>query len=62
MKSTRSLYHGHRYPREFISHAVWLYYRFGISLEMLRTYLPNEESWFPTKQSAGGARSSVSNT
>ncbi len=31
MKSTRSLYHGHRYPREIISHAVWLYYRFGIS-------------------------------
>ncbi len=32
MKSTRSLYYGHRYPREIISHAVWLYYRFGISL------------------------------
>ena len=31
MQSTRSLYHGHRYPREIISHAVWLYYRFGIS-------------------------------
>ena len=32
MKSTRSLYHGHRYPAEIISYAVWLYYRFGISL------------------------------
>ncbi len=31
MKSTRSLYHGHRYPVEIISHAVWLYYRFGVS-------------------------------
>jgi putative transposase len=31
MKSTRSFYYGHRYPREIISHAVWLYYRFGIS-------------------------------
>ena len=31
MKSTRPLYHGHRYPREIISHAVWLYHRFGIS-------------------------------
>ena len=31
MKSTRSLYQGHRHPREIISHAVWLYYRFGIS-------------------------------
>ena len=32
MKSTRSLYHGHQYPREIISHAVWLYYRLGVSL------------------------------
>ncbi len=31
MKSTRSPYHGHRYPPEIISYAVWLYYRFGIS-------------------------------
>ena len=31
MKSTRFRYHGYRYPREIISHAVWLYYRFGIS-------------------------------
>ncbi len=35
MKSTRSLYHGHRYPREIISHAVSLYYKLdklGVSL------------------------------
>ena len=32
MKANRSLYFGHRYPREIISHTVWLYYRFGISL------------------------------
>ena len=31
MKSTRSLYHGHRYPCEIISHAVWLYYKLGVS-------------------------------
>ena len=31
MKSTQSLYYGYRYPREIISHAVWLYHRFGIS-------------------------------
>ena len=31
MKSTGSRYYGHRYPSEIISHAVWLYYRFGIS-------------------------------
>jgi putative transposase len=32
MKPTRSRYHGHRYPPEIISHAVWLYYKCGISL------------------------------
>ena len=25
-------YHGHRFPPEIISHAVWLYYRFCLSL------------------------------
>ncbi len=25
-------YPGHRFPREIVSHAVWLYYRFGLSL------------------------------
>ena len=32
MKSRRSPYYGHQFPPEIISHAVWLYYRFGISL------------------------------
>ena len=32
VKSTRSLYHGHRYPREIISHAVWLCCELGVSL------------------------------
>ena len=32
MKSSRSRYHGHRFPPEIISHTVWLYYRFGLSL------------------------------
>ncbi len=27
-----SLYKGHRYPVEIISHCVWLYYRFPLSL------------------------------
>ena len=25
-------YRGHRYPTEIISHAVWLYFRFSLSL------------------------------
>ena len=32
MKSTGSRYYGHRYLSEIIGHAVWLYYRFGVSL------------------------------
>ncbi len=28
--ATRS-YHGHRFPSEIISHAVWLYHRFCLS-------------------------------
>ena len=39
MKSTRSLYYGHRYPREIISHAVWLYYKFGLSLRNVEDLL-----------------------
>lgn len=31
MKNPRSLYHGHRFPKEIISHCVWLYYRFSLS-------------------------------
>ncbi len=31
--STRPLlYKGYRFPPEIISHCVWLYYRFGVSL------------------------------
>src|SRR5210317_594087 len=32
MKKTANHYRGHRFPREIISHAVWLYYRFSLSL------------------------------
>jgi len=28
-----SPYRGHRFPREIISHCVWLYFRFGVSLD-----------------------------
>lgn len=39
MKPTRCRYHGHRYPREIISRAVWLYYRFGLSLRDVENLL-----------------------
>ncbi len=31
MKTTNPMYHGHRFPSEIISHAVWLYHRFCLS-------------------------------
>ena len=31
MKSSKPLYHRHRFPSEIIRHAVWLYYRFSLS-------------------------------
>ncbi len=32
MKTENPSYHGHRFPPEIISHAVWLYHRFCLSL------------------------------
>ena len=32
-------YAGHRFPAEFISHAVWLYFRFPLSLRMVEEML-----------------------
>ena len=31
MKRDTPSYHGYRFPSEIISHAVWLYHRFGVS-------------------------------
>ncbi len=31
MDNSTPRYHGHRFPREIISHAVWLYHRFCLS-------------------------------
>jgi putative transposase len=35
----RSRYAGHRFPAEVISHAVWLYFRFPLSLRMVEEML-----------------------
>src|SRR3982750_2321443 len=35
MRSTKSPYAGYRFPAEVISHAVWLYFRFPLSLRMV---------------------------
>ena len=36
---SRSLYRGHRFPAEVISQAVWLYFRFPLSLPMVEDQL-----------------------
>src|SRR3954469_8501690 len=37
--SARSPYAGYRFPAEVISHAVWLYFRFPLSLRMVEEML-----------------------
>ena len=32
MRNDPQRYHRHRFPPEIITHAVWLYHRFGLSL------------------------------
>ncbi len=40
MKNARHLlYARHRFPPEVISHAVWLYFRFPLSLRMIEEML-----------------------
>jgi putative transposase len=40
MKSTRHpRYVRHRFPAEVISHAIWLYFRFPLSLRMVEEML-----------------------
>ena len=39
MKTRRSRYSRHRFPPEVISHAVWLYYRFSLSLREVEEML-----------------------
>jgi transposase-like protein len=44
MKKTRHpRYARHRYPAEVISHAVWLYFRFPLSLRMVEEMGPDQE-------------------
>jgi putative transposase len=37
--TTSALYRRHRFPREIIAHAVWLYARFPLSLRMVEELL-----------------------
>jgi putative transposase len=37
--AAKSCYAGYRFPPEVISHAVWLYFRFPLSLRMVEEML-----------------------
>ena len=37
--NSRSNYHGHRFPSDIISHAVWLYHRFTLSFRDIEDLL-----------------------
>ena len=39
MTLTKPLYAGHRFPPEVISQAIWLYFRFPLSLRMVEEML-----------------------
>ncbi len=39
IKTSKSIYHGYRFPAEVIEHAVWLYFRFPLSLRMVEDLL-----------------------
>ena len=39
LKTSKSIYRGYRFPAEVIEHAVWLYFRFLLSLRMVEDLL-----------------------
>jgi putative transposase len=39
MTRRKSLYHGHRFPATIISHSVWWYFRFQLSLRDIEELL-----------------------
>ncbi len=39
IKQQKTIYSGHRYPKEIISHVVWLYHRFTLSLRDIEDIL-----------------------
>jgi hypothetical protein len=60
MTSDRGTYPGYCFPTEIISHAVWLYHVFGLSLRDVELVLAALRS--PTKASGTGAADSVASS
>src|SRR3954466_8984091 len=53
--ATKSSYAGYRFPAEVISHAVWLYFRFPLSLRMVDEMLAARYPREPRDGAAMGA-------
>lgn len=47
-------YKRHRFPPAIIAHAVWLYFRFRLSLRLVEDMLLERASSSPTNQSGDG--------
>ena len=61
--ATTLSYHGYRFPPDIISHAVWLYHRFGVSFRDVEDLLAQRGiERCPTKRSGCGASRSVQYT
>jgi transposase-like protein len=43
MRSQVPNYHGYRFPPEIISHAIWLYHRFGLSFRDVEDLLAQRD-------------------
>ena len=43
MRSQAPNYHGYRFPPEIISHAIWLYHRFGLSFRDVEDLLAQRD-------------------
>ena len=54
MTSHTPSYHGYRFPREIISHAVWLYHRFGLSFRDAEDLLAQRGVRSPTRRFGSG--------
>ena len=55
MGAVSSLYKGHRYPAQIISHCVWLYHRFPLSFREVEEMMITSSSRVPAAGWAGGS-------
>jgi len=49
MNDAKQLYHGYRFPPTIVSHAVWLYHRFCLSLRDVEDLLAERDSEFRSR-------------